>query len=285
VSAVKASQVDPTNINQARAWDGDEGVYWASHAEYFDKALGAYHDQFMAAAEIEPGDRVLDIGCGTGQTTRDAAHATLDGTAMGVDLSAEMIEFARCLALEQGLVNARFEQADAQIYPFDAGGFDVAISRTGTMFFGDPGAAFTNIARAVRPRGRLALLVWQGPWQNEWIRELGSALAAGSELSPPPVGAPGPFGQADPDRVRAVLSAAGFHDICIGGLSGPMWFGAEPGEAHDFVIGLMGWMVENLDHARRAQALKNLENTLNSHATDNGVRFESTTWLITASRG
>jgi SAM-dependent methyltransferase len=111
---------------------------------------------------------VLDIGCGTGQATRDAARAAEPGHALGVDLSARMIELARRLAASQDIGNVSFEQADAQIYPFPAGSFDVAISRTGTMFFGDPAAAFANIGRALRPGGRLVMLVWQGPGPNEW---------------------------------------------------------------------------------------------------------------------
>jgi SAM-dependent methyltransferase len=284
VSEVTALELDPTNTEHARAWDGDEGAYWAAHAEHFDKALGVYHERFITAANIHPGERVLDIGCGTGQTTRDAARAAAGGSAVGVDLSARMVGLARRLAAEQGVANARFEQADAQIHPFPAGAFDVAISRTGTMFFGDASAAFTNIARAVRPGGRLVLVVWQGPGPNEWVRELTGALAAGRGLPAPPIGAPGPFAQSDPDQVRAVLSVAGFCDICLEGLSGPMWFGADPVEAHGFVVGLMGWMLEGLDAADRDQALDDLKETLNTHATDGGVTFKSATWLVTASR-
>jgi SAM-dependent methyltransferase len=277
-------EVDPTNTEQARAWDGDEGEYWAAHADHFDKALGVYHGRFIAASDIRPGEKVLDIGCGTGQTTRDAARAAAGGSALGVDLSARMVRLAHRLAAEQGVSNARFEQADAQIHPFPAGGFDVAISRTGTMFFGDSPAAFTNIARAVRPGGRLVMLVWQGPELNEWIRELTGALAGGRGLPAPPIGAPGPFAQSDPDQVKAVLSAAGFCDVRLEGLSEPMWFGADPDETHGFVVGLMGWMLEGVDAAARGQALENLRETLKTHATGGGVTFESATWLITASR-
>src|SRR5216683_327583 len=120
-----ALQVDPANAGQARAWDGGEGAYWAQNAGRFDKAVAAYHEQFLAAAAIGRTDRVLDIGCGTGQTTRDAAQAAADGLALGVDLSGQMIEMARRLAAEQRIANARFEQADAQIHPFPTASFDV----------------------------------------------------------------------------------------------------------------------------------------------------------------
>jgi SAM-dependent methyltransferase len=285
VTEMPALEVAPTNVEQAGAWDGDEGAFWAAHAEQFDGAVGAYHERFMVAAEIGRDDHVLDIGCGTGQSTRDAARTATDGSALGVDLSARMIDLARRLATDQRLANVTFEQADAQVHDFPLAGFDVAISRTGTMFFGDPGAAFSNIARSLRAGGRLVLLVWQGPEPNEWIRELTGALAAGRTLPAPPVGAPGPFAQADPDQVRSVLSSAGFVDIGFEGLAAPMRFGASTGVAFDLVIGLMGWMLQGLDAAGRDRALANLRDTISRHETDSGgVLFESATWLVTASR-
>src|SRR5499427_2493023 len=260
-----ALHVDPANAEQARAWDGDEGAYWSGNAGRFDRAVAAYHNRFLTAAAIGRADRVLDIGCGTGQTTRDAARAAADGLALGVDLSGQMVALARRLAAEHGIVNARFEKADAQIHPFPAASFDVVISRTGTMFFADPAAAFSNIARALRPGGRLALLVWQGPQANEWIRELGGALAAGRELPAPPTGAPGPFAQADPQAAQAVLAAAGFTQIELDGLHEPMWFGTSADDAHRFVLGLLGWMLRGLDDAGRSSALDNLRATVTAH--------------------
>jgi len=144
--------VDPSNAEQVRAWDGDEGAYWADNADHFDRAVAAYLDSFLAAAGIRTTEHVLDIGCGTGQTTRDAARAAISGSAFGVDLSSRMIEHARRRSAREGVENARFEHADAQIHRFDPGAFDVAVSRTGAMFFGDLVAAFTNIGRALRPK-------------------------------------------------------------------------------------------------------------------------------------
>ena len=279
-----ALQADPANAEQARAWDGHEGAYWAQNAERFDRAVAAYRERFLAAAGIGRTDRVLDIGCGTGQTTRDAARAAADGFALGVDLSGQMIELARRLAAGQQLANARFEQADAQIHPFPAASFDVAISRTGTMFFGDPAAAFANIARAVRRGGRLVLLVWQSPEQNEWIGEMSGALAAGRDLPAPPAGVPGPFAQADPGAVKAVLATAGFTDVELAGLRQPMWFGSDADNAHAFVLGLLGWMLQGLDDAGRGRALGDLRASVTAHDTGHGVCYESAAWIVQATR-
>ena len=277
-------RVDPSNVEQAKAWDGGEGAYWAAHAGHFDRTVAGYHLPFLEAAAIGPGEQVLDVGCGTGQTTRDAARRASAGGALGVDLSAEMIALARRLATAGGLSNARFEQADAQIYPFGPGSFDVAISRTGAMFFGDADAAFANIANALRRGGRVALLSWQPLPANEWVAELTAALAAGRNLPAPPPQAPGPFALADPGRVRQLLTGAGFTSIEIDPIQAPMWLGAGPGDAYTFVLGLLGWMLDGLDEHRRTQALGALRASIDAHSTVGGVVYRSAAWLIRARR-
>jgi SAM-dependent methyltransferase len=277
-------QADPSNEEQARAWDGDEGAYWAQNADQFDLALRGYREDFLTAAAISGTDRVLDIGCGTGETTRDAARLAAGGRALGVDLSAQMLRVARQRAAGDGLPNADFEQADAQIHPFPAAGFDVAISRTGTMFFAGPAAAFRNIARAVRPGGRLVQLVWQAPPRNEWFLSFTAALAAGRDLPAPPPSAPGPFSLADPARMREILAGAGFGEPEFTDLTAPMHFGPDADRAFEFVSVLLGWLLEGLTGAQRGPALTALRETLAAHETPGGVLYPSATWLVTATR-
>lgn len=284
MSEVAAMRVDETNAEQARAWDGDEGAYWADNAERFDRAVAAHHGPFMDACAITSTDRVLDVGCGTGQTTRDAARAAASGSALGIDLSGRMVAYARDVATRDGISNVRFEQADAQVHPFPPEAIDAAISRTGSMFFGDPIAAFANIARGLRRGGRLVLLTWQGPAGNEWIGELSGALAAGRNLPLPPANAPGPFALSDPDRVRALLEAGGFTNVEFEARAEPMWFGENAEEANRFVLGPMGWMLEGLDDSGRDRALQNLRATVTDHQTGDGVLFGSAAWTIQATR-
>jgi SAM-dependent methyltransferase len=279
--------VHDSNTEQLRAWDGDEGAYWADHADHadhFDRSVAAYHTTLLATAAITSSDRILDIGCGTGQTTRDAARAATQGSALGVDLSARMLERARRRAAEEGVTNASFQQADAQIHPFPSEAFDVAISRTGAMFFGDLTAAFTNIGRGMAPGGRIVLVAWQPLAANEWIREISGALAAGRDLPAPPPDAPGPFSLSDPARVRTILTTAGFTDIELEGTTADMWFGTDTEDAHRFVLGLMGWMLQGLDDAGRARALDGLRATMAAHETPEGVLFGSAAWTIQATR-
>ncbi|HZN15997.1 MAG TPA: class I SAM-dependent methyltransferase [Acidimicrobiales bacterium] len=170
------------NVDMANAWDGEEGDQWTAFADEYDASVRSIWARFLETAPIGPTDRVLDIGCGSGQTTRDAARLATDGSALGVDLSESMLAEARRRASTEGLTNVEFVRADAQVHAFDIATFDVAISRFGSMFFDDRPAAFGNIASALRSGGRLALLVWQAITANEWIMVARESMAAGRDL-------------------------------------------------------------------------------------------------------
>ena len=276
--------VAPANAEMQRSWDGDSGAFWTARADYFDRSMARYHVRLMAAAAISAGERVLDIGCGNGQTTRDAARATVHGRVLGLDLSSEMLAYARRRAADDGVTNATFEQADAQVYPFKPESFDVAISRAGSMFFGDPVAAFANVAGALRPGGRLALLTWQALGVQEWFSSFVAALAVGRDLPTPPPGAPGPFSLADPDRVKAILGDAGFTGVGLEAVHEPMCFGTDAADAAEFVMGMLGWLLGDLDDADRARALDALHATMSAHETPDGVVFQSGGWIVQATR-
>ncbi len=278
-------EVHPSNAEQARAWNGDQGAYWAAHASAFESAVRGSDRWFSTAVAVTAGERVLDVGCGAGGSTLAAARqAGPAGEALGVDLSAAMLDVARARAREEGIGNARFLQADAQVHPFPAAGFDVVISRTGAMFFGDPVAAFTNLARAVRPGGRMVLLAWQPLDRNEWLTAPLAALAAGRQLPTPPPNAPGPFAFGDPDRVRDLLGAAGWAEADCTGVEAPLRYGADVDSAHELVRGLMSWLLTDLDDARRQQALDDLRRSLQDHLDGEGVRYDSAAWLVSARR-
>jgi SAM-dependent methyltransferase len=276
-------QVDPSNAAQLDAWDGTEGEYWASHAERFDRSIAAHHRPFLDAAAIGPAEHVLDIGCGAGQATREAARAASAGTALGIDLSSRMLAYAAERAAAEGITNVTFVHADAQVHPFDEGAFDVAISRHAAMFFGDHEAAFRNIHRAVRSGGRLVLLTWQPVAGNEWLREIATALAGGREPRLPPPGC-GPFALSEPGRVREVLEGAGFTDVSLHGVEEPMWFGESADDAYEFIMGLSGWMLDDLDDDEREVARAALRASTVAHESDHGVTFDAATWVVTAVR-
>jgi SAM-dependent methyltransferase len=279
-------RIADTNQEMARAW-GDESAHWTAEAAHYDASVRLHTDRLWQAAEISDGEHVLDIGCGTGTTTMEAARAATSGSALGVDISARMIEWARERTRAASLGNVSFEQADAQVHPFAPEAFDLAVSRFGAMFFGDPVAAFANIGGALRSGGRLLLLAWRRLEENQWLMTVRQALAMGRQLPSPPVGAPGPFGLADPDGVRRILSSAGFEDIAFQPVDEPIVLGTDAGDAFAFVqgIGPTHGMLDGLDDGARAQALEQLRTTLAACDSGEGVRLDSAAWLISASRG
>jgi SAM-dependent methyltransferase len=210
------------NVDMANAWDGEEGDQWTQFADDYDASVRSIWGRFLATVPIARADRVLDIGCGSGQSTRDAARLARDGSALGVDLSGSMLAEARRRASVEGLTNVEFLRADAQVHAFDTASFDVVISRFGSMFFSDRRAAFANIASALRPGGRLALLVWQATARNEWIMVARESLAAGRALPMPAPGAPGPAALADPDDVEALLTGVGFEAVELTSFEEPL---------------------------------------------------------------
>lgn len=126
------------NTDMAAAWDGPEGGHWVEHAERYAVASQRHWDRFVTAVPIASDAAVVDIGCGTGRSTRDAARYASSGSALGLDLSSSMLRRARELAEIEGLDNVLFEHADVQVHPFEQGRFDLAVSAFGAMFFADP---------------------------------------------------------------------------------------------------------------------------------------------------
>lgn len=205
--------------------NAEGAAYWAARAASWLEAE-ALLDQVNREAgqgamdRLAPkaGDRILDIGCGGGGTSLALARAVLPGgSVLGVDIAAAMVARSRERAAEAGLPNASFIVADAQTHDFGRGGFHGAYSRFGIMFFEDFEAAFANLRAALVPAGRLSFACWQGLAANEWMSlPADAAMAAlGVSRPPPPAGGPGPFALADPQRVRAILAAAGFRAIDI----------------------------------------------------------------------
>lgn len=215
------------NLEQAAAWDGPEGDYWTEHAERYERTTRRHRERLLRA-ELVSTDDVLDVGCGTGALTRAAAHRAPEGSALGVDLSGRMIERARVLTTAEGITNARFERADAEVHAFAPASVDAVISSFGVMFFGDPGRAFANLAGTLRPGGHLSLLVWRELARNEWISAIRDALAAGLSLPAPPLGAPGPFALADTHHVRDLLEGSGLANIDLEPVDDVVDFGSTP---------------------------------------------------------
>ena len=274
------------NADQIALWNGPAGDRRADHPQRSDRQVRLHNERLRAAAAIEPDEHVLDIGCGTGETTRAAARAASAGSALGIDLSRRMLEVARRLSAEEGLGNIMFEQADAQVHPFEPERFDIAISRFGVMFFADLAAAFSNIGRALRPGGRLALLVWQARELNEWTLTFHRALTGSPELAELPATG-NAYSLADPGDAGGILESAGFRDIRLTDVAEPVWYGDTVDAATEMVCGLpsLAALIEPLDEAGRARAVERLRAALAGADRGQGIWFGSRAWIITARRG
>ncbi|MDN3355125.1 alpha/beta fold hydrolase [Actinomadura sp. DC4] len=256
-------------------------TYAAERTGGYDAELRRHDEVLRRAAAVGPHDHVLDIGCGAGQTTRHAARTAREGGALGIDVSAPAIERARELARAEGPGNVAFEHADAQVHPFPPERFDLALSRFGTMFFADPVAAFANIGRSLRPGGRLVMMVWQAPEHNEWDVAVRRALGAAGAP-----GGPDPFSLADPPAVREILRAAGFAGVAFTDVDEPVHYGPDVAAALEWVRGFTRTreVLGSLTPADASRAEERLRQELAEHLTDDGVRFDSRAWIVTAHR-
>ncbi|WP_371526390.1 class I SAM-dependent methyltransferase [Streptomyces sp. NBC_01283] len=264
------------NSRQGKAWNGPLGTHWAGHHDRYDTMLSGVNDALFDAAAIGAGDRVLDVGCGAGATTRIAARLAAHGHAVGVDISAPLLDRARASTASDGITNAAYEQADAQLHPFPAAGYDVAISRGGVMFFADHTAAFTNIARALRPGGRLVFVCPQPVGaESEEARTLGlfAELLAQESV---PAAHDAMASLSDPARIHEVLAA--YEDVTVTPVPVETVWGRTPADAVDFMLS------RTPDRTVTEATRVSMEEVFRPHATEHGVRLRAGVWLVTAVR-
>ncbi|MER5772667.1 class I SAM-dependent methyltransferase [Streptomyces sp. NPDC001985] len=278
------SPVRIANTAQEEAWNGYEGAHWAARQDRWSAVNSGFDRPLLDAAAIADGERVLDIGCGGGGTTRLAARAAGRGHALGLDLSGPVLERARSLAAGEGTGNISFVRGDAQVHPFEPGSFDVAISRFGVMFFEDPVAAFTNIAGALRPGGRIALLCAAEPEGNEWLTALGSLgdLLPLRGFGAP--GGPGMFSLADAGTATSLLAGAGFRDVRAGHVRAQGTWGRDARDAARFLLdsGPGRHLLSQAGPGTRDAALERLTARLRPHESADGLRLAGTGWMLTA---
>jgi SAM-dependent methyltransferase len=271
------------NVEQAEDWNGASGREFIEQRERHEGVLGRLRARLLAAAAIQDGEYVLDVGCGCGETTILAARAAGSGHALGADFSRIQVAEARQLAAAAGVANARFEVADVQVHPFEAGVFDVVLSSFGVMFFDDPAAAFGNLRKALRPGGRLAFICWRTRAENP-VFTIGFAEAA-AVLGPREMPGPGAaFSLANTGRVGALLSGAGFGGIEFVKADEPMLIGRDVDDVLEYELTspTATEILTGLSPAQADELTRLVRDRLTAYASPGGVVMPGAAWLVTA---
>jgi SAM-dependent methyltransferase len=274
------------NTEQAEYWE-QRAPSWLELEDRMEQTGGPPGQLAMDRLDVRPGQRVVDLGCGAGRTTLElAARVGPGGQAVGVDISSGMLAAGRERAARAGARNVEFVHADVQVTDLGEARFDAAYSRFGVMFFTDPAAAFANVRRALRTGAALSFVCWQTVFDNEWMLIPGAAVAevTGSLPRMPGPGEPGPFSLADPDRVRAVLAAAGFGSVDVtphadqiviseAGIPEAASASARTGGARE--------ALRDADERTRERAVAAIEEALRARLQDGEVRASRGVLLVT----
>jgi len=271
-----------SNVDQIAFWNGDAGGKWVKSQERLDAMLAGITVELIEAAAPAAGERILDIGCGCGDTSIQLAATGAHVT--GIDISEPMLGRAKQRASEITARPVQFLHADASAHAFQPL-FDVLFSRFGVMFFADPDAAFANMKKALKPSGRLAFACWRDWRENEWVRVPVGAVRP--HVPPQPqLGPedPGPFSFADLGRLRRILSSAGFDRIAIRPFDAPLELGAafDDAIAHIQDFGPVSRLLSEASDAQRAQAAAALRDAFKPYADRKPLSLGGAVWIVTA---
>jgi SAM-dependent methyltransferase len=278
------------NTEQITYWNEVSGPKWLRFQQELDQQLGELGRLAMERAAIRPGERVLDVGCGCGDTTLEIARRVgPDGSVVGLDVSTAMLDRALESARTKEVANVAFWNADAQTHALPPAAFDLLYSRFGVMFFVDPAQAFANLSRALHPGGRVSFVCWQALERNPWMAVPMAAAARVIPFSPRPgPEAPGPFSFADPDRVRRTLGGAGFTDVTVEGRETTLAVGgsAALNATVEFLleIGPVGAALRDAGPSFRPRVADAISRAIEPFHGAQGVRMTSAVWLVRARR-
>jgi ubiquinone/menaquinone biosynthesis C-methylase UbiE len=278
------------NAEAIEAWDGPLYDRFVRYRDLVTAGLGAHGEEALRLYPPLAGQRVLDIGCGFGDTSQRIAELVEpDGEVVGIDAAARFIDTARREASEAGVGNVRFEVADVQTDAL-GGPYDVAFSRFGTMFFASPVAALRNVRASLVPRGRLVMVVWRQRTDNDWMyrgQTIVEAIVSRPEEYDEPTCGPGPFSMAGADTTSEILVHAGFEDIVFHRHDEPITIGADIDEAIELLMALgpageiLRLQGDRATHLH-GQVHEALRAGLADMLTPEGVRGMASTWIVAA---
>lgn len=278
------------NSEAIEAWDGVLFDRFVQFRKVLVDGLGAHGEEGLRLFPPQPGERVIDLGCGFGDTTqRIAGMVGPGGEALGVDVSPRFIAKASEEVEEAGLGNCSFAVADLEA-AVPGEGFDRAFSRMGTMFFANPGAAMRNVRAALRPGGLLCMVVWRSKEENPYFQraeQIAERWLSHPNQTEEPTCGPGPFSMANADTTSGILKSAGYEEIALTRCDKPILLGETLGQAIDLVtaIGPAGELIrvnEERGEAARPQIEVALREEFAPGEREDGVWGEASTWIVTA---
>jgi len=275
------------NSEQIAEWNGALGQRWVAMQQEIDHIVVRFGTAALKAAAPQPGERVIDIGCGCGGTSIELSRIVgAGGAVLGLDVSQPMLEVARARGALANYAQLAFRHGDASEAELPAN-IDLLFSRFGVMFFSQPSQAFSHLRKSLRPGGRCVFVCWRTPRDNAWAMTPLSAARAALGVTPAPAdpNAPGPFAFADEERVRAILSGAGFGAIDVQRFDAALSLGATPRSAAEAAtqIGPVSRFVREMGAEHLPTILDAVERTLAPLAAPDGhVRLNGSTWIFSA---
>lgn len=279
---------EDANADQIEYWNEVSGPKWVAMQEDLDSQLVPLMEALLEFANAQPGDSILDVGCGCGASTLAFAEIVgAEGRVEGLDVSRPMLDHARARTTAAGLEHISFVQGDAQVAELAQGGYDHVVSRFGIMFFDDPAAAFANLRSALKPGGDLVFICWRPITENPWMTIPAMAAAQHLEMpGPPEPNAPGPFGLADELYTRGQLESGGFTDVTIEPFTLKMHAGPggslEASAEFSTKIGPVSALLRDADQGTVAKVKASIVKALRAHEGEDGVKLDFATWLVRA---
>ncbi len=271
------------NDDQAQRWNGSAGCAWVEAQRILDRTLQPFEDLLVAEVSASGAQHVLDVGCGTGSTTRAVARLLgTNGRSVGIDISGQMIDAARLLA-DQERAAATFICADAQQHAFGSQNFDMIMSRFGVMFFDDSVQAFANLRRAAADGASLRCIAWRSPAENPFMTTAERAAAPLlSNLPAPRPDEPGRFGFADEQRVRSILQRSGWAEIELRPVDVTCTLPESELTRYGTRFGPVGIALQEADPQTRAQVTAAVRAAFDPYVHGAEVRFTARCWMICA---